>query len=598
MKHRDRRSSRAGRPIVNASHSRTAGRLVLSLAVFLGAASWYISRNALDNTIEQRFNFRTDEVTTAIVERMATYEQVLWSGTGLVNASTEVTRDEWRVFVDSLDLQENWPGIQGMGFAVPLDPDEVAAHEAAIRAEGFPGYQVNPVEPPRDEYSAIVYLEPFDWRNQRAFGFDMWSNDVRREAMARARDTGEAASSGLITLVQETDEDVQRGFLTYVPVYEGGVTPPTIELRRAKFVGWVYAPFRMGDLMQELIGARSDLNFEVYDNGVLDVESLLYDTDGELTIEGGDESDLERRTAITQAGHDWLVVFTATDDLVADLNRNEPMMIAIISIFIDILLFFVIRTLTSLERRASEMAVERTEDLTAAKAALERRSAELEHYTRELERSNNELAQFAHVAAHDLQEPLRTIGNYSQLVANRYSTQLDDDGKRWLNFMSDGAQRMSELIRSLLQYSSVEGNQTPFKPVDLDRVLDDVLQELANAIDKTGARIVRGPLPTVMGDETQLIRLMQNLIANAIKYRSPDEPLVVTISGSEIGGNCHIAVTDNGSGVKPEYHQRIFELFPPGRHPERTVGNRPRPGHLSPHRTTPRRLHRGRLDPR
>lgn len=560
MKRHSFRSLYSARHFVNASHGRTAARLVLALAVFLGAASWYISRSALDNTIEQRFEFRTGEVTTAIEERMATYQQVLASGVALFNASSNVTRDEWRMFVESLALQENWPGIQGMGFAVPVDPDDVAAHEEAVRAEGFPDYRINPIEPVRDTYTAIVYLEPFDWRNQRAFGFDMWSNEVRREAMARARDTGRPASSGLITLVQETDQDVQRGFLTYVPVYEGGVTPPTVEQRRADFVGWVYAPFRMGDLMFEVVGARSDLNFEIYDDAVLSPEKLLYDTDDESTLDGGDRSDLRRRTPVTQAGHDWLIVFTATEELVADLNKNQPTFIAIISILIDVLLFFVIRTLTSLERRASEIATVMTEDLTAAKATLERRSVELEHYTRELERSNNELGQFAHVAAHDLQEPLRTIGNYSQLVAGRYGDELDDDGKRWLQFMSDGAQRMSNLIRSLLQYSSIEGDIAPFRPIDLDQVVDKALRELAGVIEETGTQIHRSPLPMIMGDESQLIRLMQNLIANAIKYRS-DQPPVVSISATKDNDNWRIAVNDNGVGIKPEYHQRIFELF-------------------------------------
>ena len=503
MTRRGVRPSSSARRFVNAAYGRTAARLVLALAVTLGAASWYSSRRALDEAIEQRFAFRTDEVTTAIEEQMATYQQVLASGVGLFNASSDVSRDEWRTFVESLALQEKWPGIQGMGFAVPVDPADIASHESVIRAEGFPDYQLNPVEPARDEYTAIVFLEPFDWRNQRAFGYDMWSNEVRREAMARARDTGKPASSGLITLVQETEEDVQRGFLTYLPVYEGGVTPASVEQRRMELIGWVYAPFRMGDLMHEVVGARSDLNFEVYDNGVMTAENLLYDTDEVLTLVGGDQSDLRSESPVTQAGRDWLIVLTATDELTVDINKNQPTLIAIGSILFNILLFFVIRTLSSLERRASEIAQGMIGDLTEAKASLEQRSAELEHYTVELERSNKELAQFAHVAAHDLQEPLRTIGNYSELVSNRYADQLDDDGKRWLGFMSDGAQRMSNLIRSLLQYSSIDGAQAEFRAVDLDLVVDLALRELETGISETGAQIVRSPLPTVMGDATQ-----------------------------------------------------------------------------------------------
>ena len=565
MKHDNLRSLYSARHFINAAHGRNAARLVLALAVLLGAASWYTSRKTVDDAVQERFEFRTSEVTTAIEERMAGYEQVLASGVALFNASSEVNRDEWRIFVDSLDLQENWPGIQGMGFAVSVAPTDLAEHEAGIRAEGFPDYRVMPVEPTREEYSAIIFLEPFDWRNQRAFGYDMWSNDIRRAAMARARDTGEPATSGLITLVQETEEDVQRGFLTYLPVYRSGTTPPTMEQRRAEFVGWVYAAFRMGDLMHQVVGPRSDLSFEVYDDGVLNADNLLYDSNDRSFLEGDDPSDLQLRTTTTQAGHDWLIIFTPTDELFADLDENRPTLIAVISILITILLFFAFKTLTSLERRASTIAHGMTKDLTEAKATLERRSAELEHYTRELERSNNELAQFAHVAAHDLQEPLRTIGNYSQLVLGRYGDQLDEDGKRWLGFMSDGAQRMSNLIRSLLQYSTVDGDQTPFRPVDLDQALDKALHGLDSGLKDAGAKIVRGPLPTVVGDEGQLVRLLQNLVANAIKYRS-DSPPVITISANEIDDTWDIAVADNGVGIKSEYHQRIFELF-------RRVGN-------------------------
>ena len=119
------------------------------------------------------------------------------------------------------------PGIQGMGYALFVAPEEKEAHIESVRAEGFPEYTIRP-EGEREMYTSIIYLEPFDERNRQAFGYDMFSNDVRRTAMEQARDTGQPKMTGRITLVQEIDEDVQAGFLIYVPYYRNGTTNETI----------------------------------------------------------------------------------------------------------------------------------------------------------------------------------------------------------------------------------------------------------------------------------------------------------------------------------------------------------------------------------
>ncbi len=142
-----------------------------------------------------------------------------------------------------------------MGFAVPVPAAQLASHEQRIRAEGFPDYRVSPPGK-RDFYTAIVYLEPFDWRNQRAFGYDMYSEPVRREAMERARALGVPALSGRVRLVQETSSDVQAGVLLYLPVFQRGAPLETPAQRDQAFMGWVYAPFRLGDLMLGTLGRR------------------------------------------------------------------------------------------------------------------------------------------------------------------------------------------------------------------------------------------------------------------------------------------------------------------------------------------------------
>jgi signal transduction histidine kinase len=562
----EKRKARAKR-FVELFHNPLAARIILALAVGLTVSAWYVSRTAVKDAAEQRFEFRTEEIETAIKDRMVVYEQVLWGGVGYFNAADKVDRDGWNRYVDSIDINEHWPGIQGVGYAVPLEPDELDGHIAEVRAEGFPDYAVIP-EGERDEYSAIVYLEPFDWRNERAFGFDMWSNDMRREAMTRARDTGLAATSGLITLVQETDEDVQRGFLSYVPVYNTTDELTTVAERRAAFIGWVYSPFRMGDLMVGILGSEiGDINYEIFDGAVTE-EALLYDSNGTFSgTRPSSDSDFQRTRTIEIQGRSWTAVYESSPNFITRGESNQPLFIGIAGIVIDLLLFFVITQLGLLEKRATALAEDMTSELRAAKDEIEERSRVLEDQATRLERSNAELEQFAYIASHDLQEPLRNLGSYSTLLADRYGGELDEQGNRWLDYINSGSTRMSDLVRQLLSYSSISGNIEPFALVDLNTVVDRALNNLAEMIDEANVVVERETLPSVTGDSTQFERLYQNLLANAVKYRSDGMNPRVWIEAVQDGDHWRLSVRDNGIGVKAEYHDRIFEIF-------RRVGSR------------------------
>ncbi|MGH8500949.1 MAG: CHASE domain-containing protein [Gammaproteobacteria bacterium] len=162
---------------------------------------------------------------------------------GLFAASKMVSRHEFHAYVQKLDIQDHHPGIQGIGYSEFTESAQRVAHVKRVRDEGFPGYAIKP-EGERTEYTAIVYLEPFDWRNRRAFGYDMFSESVRRAAMERARDIGKHAVSSKVTLVQETDEDVQTGFLMYLPVYRNGAATATVGQRRQALRTWKLARAR------------------------------------------------------------------------------------------------------------------------------------------------------------------------------------------------------------------------------------------------------------------------------------------------------------------------------------------------------------------
>lgn len=185
---------------------------------------------------------------------------------------------------------------------------------------------------------------------------------------------------------------------------------------------------------------------------------------------------------------------------------------------------------------------------------------EAERRAQELERSNADLQHFAYIASHDLQEPLRMVSSYMQLLSRRYKGKLDADADEFIGFAVDGAKRMQALINALLSYSRVGTQGKSLERTDCDKVLDDTLAALKNAIEESKAQISRGTLPTVMGDATQLGQLFQNLIANAIKFRNHHAP-VVRISAERKGTEWVFTVADNGIGFDPEYADRVFVMF-------------------------------------
>jgi len=178
----------------------------------------------------------------------------------------------------------------------------------------------------------------------------------------------------------------------------------------------------------------------------------------------------------------------------------------------------------------------------------------------ELRRSNKELEQFAYVASHDLQEPLRMVMGYSQLLAKRYGDRLDQKAKEYIDFAVDGAKRMQGLIEDLLTYSRVGSRGKAFAWTDCEVVLEKTLTALQMAIQECGATVSHDPLPTVMGDEFQLGQLFQNLLGNAIKYRNSEAPQV-HISCKQETKQWTFAVKDNGIGIEPQYRERIFQIF-------------------------------------
>jgi diguanylate cyclase (GGDEF)-like protein len=343
--------------------------LILFLGLVLTYALQDAARESARHALHDEFDFRVNEIIQNIHARMAKYEQVLEGAVGLFEASNSVGRDEFAEYVRALKIGDKYPGIQGVGFSQWLPPPDKAAHIAKIRAEGFPGYGIHPAGV-RGIYTAIVYLEPFDWRNQRAFGYDMYTDPVRQAAMEKARNDGGVHISGRVTLVQETEQAVQPGFLMYLPVYHARATGQKPDARGANLIGWIYAPFRMGDLMNGVLGEHfgeiiATLDLKIYDGDTPRASRQMFDSNSHVRHP---DPGFQAVKVIALFGQQWTVAIDSLPAFDAQLKNNEANFITIAGTLGSAMLALVLWLLVTGRERALALAEGMTADLRRGEA--------------------------------------------------------------------------------------------------------------------------------------------------------------------------------------------------------------------------------------
>lgn len=323
---------------------------------------WFFSRG-IEHENEAEFSATTLDAIDLVQDRIELDENILRGGLGLIAASEQVERDEWHSYVQAIGIPDNYPGIQGLGYAIFIKPEDLAAHEAVIRESGIPTYTVWP-EGPRDLYTSIMYLEPSNERNKRAIGFDMFQESVRRLAMEHARDTGLPIISGRITLVQETDTDVQPGFLMYIPVFRKGSSVATIEERRAAIVGYVYSPFRARNFFEDIFAGRSfeNVSLRIFD-GIQRVDAAeLFDNDHRR--QWGDQSAFTITHTIYVAGRPWTLVFEAAPTFsLSARDRFAPIILFNLGIGFSICIALIFYAIIQSRLRAVEAVKKTRSDL-------------------------------------------------------------------------------------------------------------------------------------------------------------------------------------------------------------------------------------------
>jgi two-component sensor histidine kinase len=510
-------------------HAGRAGWIVLSLSIVVTVSAWYVSARSVDATVRAQFAARAGQIELAIRDRMSQYESILRSGVGLFRASEGVSRDEWRSFVGELALDARYPGILGLGFTLRLAPGEVAAHEAAVRAEGLPDYRVHPATP-RDDYFAIVYLEPQAGRNLRALGYDMSTEAVRRDAMWVARDRGIPVVSGRVTLVQETDTDVQHGFLMYAPFFDRTLPAETTEERRRALRGFVYSAFRVRDLTRGILGGIDDIRYEIFDGERPDPDALLFDSAWTFGAKPAPPSGPVLTTTVDIGGRSWTLRHRPGPGFRSDAGTSQPTLIAVGGLLIDLLLFGIITALSQTRRRAEALARQMTVDLRTA--------------TGDLERSNRDLVALLREVHHRVKNNLQVIAS---LLVMQGQGSGDERVRRALEQTRDRVHAMA-LVHDRLHKSEGSGADT----VDLARYVDDLVHHLFARIRRDHIEVVvdSAPTPISLDHAVPCGLVLNELLTNAVQHGFPPPRTGrVTVRVRPIGDAIELTVADDGVGL-------------------------------------------------
>ncbi|MCB4795212.1 CHASE domain-containing protein [Pseudomonas sp. NP21570] len=337
------------------------GMLAFTLLVQL--VVWQSLRTNEDRAARQQFQMLGEKVTEAIRKRLRDHEQILLGGAGLFDAVENVSREQWRTYVERLLLPDRYPGIQGVGFSQAIPQAERDAHVARMRAQGYPDYDIHPPGQ-RELYTSIVYLEPFLRRNLAAFGYDMYSEPTRRRAMQRAAQLGETSITGKVTLLQETHGKVQAGVLLYVPVYRPSAPLTTPEQRMQALRGFVYSPYRVEDLMRGILRAADlPLALHIYASPGEEPEQLLY-ASSEAPEPGS--ARFRQLQQLELYGQTWTLRMDSRPEFDERFHSNEALVFGL-GLGLSLLVFFLTSSLALRHSRAQALANEMTRHIRQSK---------------------------------------------------------------------------------------------------------------------------------------------------------------------------------------------------------------------------------------
>ncbi len=534
--------------------------LVLAVSIILTYGITYIFYQSAKSKDQIRFNTNVSRIQNTIEARIGLYIVLLKSGRGFIEASETVKRKDFANFVESLELDKNYKGVQGIGYSLVFKPEEKESLINRMRSEGFPDFNVFP-DTNSETHQTIIFLEPANERNLRAIGFDMSSEEKRRNALTIAGDSGEPAATSLITLLQENNEDVQNGFLIYLPIYKGGVLPPTVESRRENLRGYIYSPFRAGNFLVEIHNSTNinDLKIKIYDGEPSEANLLTASNIRENSSPTPAINEfLHARNQINVAGRNWTVEYETLPAFNDQSSLGWTPLICVGGIAFSLIMFGLTYWEAAARSKMQIFAGELYESENQKRKLLikeqeARKSAEF---------ANRAKDEFISVISHELRTPLNAIAGWSRILrANHLTAEKRHSA---LEKIEKNLRHQTELIDNMINYSEMVTDASGMKRQKfvVSEIFNEVFEELKPLAEEKHIGFEKNNTLNgcvIAGDKQKIRNLFGNILSNAVKFTPKGGTINVELFRKD--GEVELLVHDNGVGIGNEFLPHIFEQF-------------------------------------
>jgi signal transduction histidine kinase len=532
--------------------------LAFSIILTIGATIlFYQSAKSKDTA---RFNGSVNRIRSSMDNRIGLYVALLKAGRGFIESSSDLNRNKFANFVESLELEKNYFGAQGIGYAVNLQPADEEKLTLQMNAEGYENFKISPALNGKSG-QIIIYLEPFNERNEKAIGFDMSSEQVRRTALEKARDTGIASATAKLILLQENEQDRQFGFLIYLPIYKNGQFPESLEARKQNLQGYIYSPFRANNFLRDVHNNAGikDIAVKIYD-GDSRAENLLVQSEAisENNISEPINGHFSTENEIEVAGRKWIVQYETLPSFAVQSSINWSPLIFLCGLIFSFLLF----GMTYWEAATRAKLQETTNDLTESERQIQGLLEKEQEARRVAETANATKDEFISVVSHELRTPLNAIAGWTRILK---SDELSKNTKELaLQKIEKNLRLQTTLVEDLLSFSQlVSSNDNLSKAeIDLSEIFEIAYWEIESSVISKGITISKENSlngQKIFGDAEKIKILVVNILSNAVKF-TPDQGIIKT-SLAEKNNCAELTIEDTGKGINSEFLPHIFDRF-------------------------------------